>query len=88
MLEDYRAGASIDLEHDRADVDRKVEAPTLVVWGARGVVGRRPESPLDVWRERATDVRGTAVDAGHFLIEERPAEVLDLLEGFLGGALQ
>jgi haloacetate dehalogenase len=88
MLEDYRAGASIDLEHDRADVDRKVEVPTLVVWGAQGVVGRRPESPLDVWRERATDVRGTAVDAGHFLIEERPAEMLDLLEGFLGGALQ
>ena len=41
MLEDYRAGASIDLEHDRADVDRKCQAPLLVVWGAHGVVGRR-----------------------------------------------
>ncbi len=88
MLEDYRAGASIDLEHDRADVDRKVEAPTLVVWGENGVVGRRPENPLDVWRERASDVRGTAVDAGHFLVEERPAETLDLLAGFLAAARQ
>jgi haloacetate dehalogenase len=86
MLEDYRAGASIDLEHDRADVDRKVEVPTLVVWGENGVVGRRPENPLDVWRERASDVRGTAVDAGHFLVEERPAETLDLLAGFLAAA--
>jgi len=88
MLEDYRAGASIDLEHDRADVDRKVEVPTLVVWGENGVVGRRPENPLDVWRERASDVRGTAVDAGHFLVEERPAETLDLLAGFLAAAGQ
>jgi haloacetate dehalogenase len=83
MLEDYRAGASIDLEHDRADIDRKVEVPTMVVWGANGVVGRRPENPLDVWRERATDVRGTSVDAGHFLVEERPTKTLDLLAGFL-----
>ena len=88
MLEDYRAGASIDLEHDRADVDRKVEVPTLVVWGENGVVGRRPENPLDVWRERASDVRGTAVDAGHFLVEERPTETLDLLAGFLAAARQ
>jgi haloacetate dehalogenase len=83
MLEDYRAGASIDLEHDRADVDRKVEVPTLVVWGDRGVVGTRTEHPLDVWRERASDVRGAAVDAGHFLVEEQPAATLDLLDDFL-----
>jgi haloacetate dehalogenase len=83
MLEDYRAGASIDLEHDRADRDRRVEAPTLVVWGSRGVVGRRPVDPLTVWRERSADVRGQAVDAGHFLIDERPAETLDLLASFL-----
>ncbi len=83
MLEDYRAGASIDLEHDRADRDRRVEMPTLVVWGGRGVVGNRPENPLEVWRSRATDVRGASVDAGHFLVEERPAETLDLLGGFL-----
>ena len=52
------------------------------------MVGRRPENPLDVWRERASDVRGTAVDAGHFLVEERPAETLDLLAGFLAAARQ
>ena len=58
MLEDYRAGASIDLEHDEADRDRLVEVPLLVVWGSRGVVGASPISPLDVWRGYGRDVRG------------------------------
>ncbi len=85
MLEDYRAGASIDLEHDRADLHRRVEVPLLVLWGARGVVGNRPVDPVTVWRERASDVRGASVDAGHFLVEERPAETLAVLREFLAG---
>ena len=56
---------------------------TRIRWGGRGVVGSRPRDPLTVWRERAADVRGAAVDAGHFLVEERPADSLDLLAGFL-----
>ncbi len=83
MLEDYRAGASIDLEHDRSDLGRRVEAPTLVVWGDRGVVGSRPIDPLTVWAERVADMRGVAVDAGHFLVDEQPDEMIDLLGAFL-----
>lgn len=85
MLEDYRAGASIDLEHDAADADRKVEVPLLVLWGARSVVGASPIDPAEVWRARATDVRAATVDAGHFLVEERPAETLAVVDGFLRG---
>jgi haloacetate dehalogenase len=83
MLEDYRAGASIDLEHDRADADRKVEVPSLVLWGGRGVVGNRPADPLAVWRTRIADPIGAVVDAGHFLVEERPDETLAQLRPFL-----
>lgn len=83
MLEDYRAGASIDLEHDRADLHRRVAAPLLALWGSRSVVGRNPIDPLDVWRERGDDVRGATVDAGHFLAEERPAETLAAVRSFL-----
>lgn len=83
MLEDYRAGASIDLEHDRADAGRRVEMPLLALWGSRGVVGRSGDV-LDVWRRRGTDVRGEAVDAGHFLVEENPTGSLAALRGFLG----
>jgi haloacetate dehalogenase len=83
MLEDYRAGASIDLEHDRADLDRRVEVPLLVMWGTRGVVGNRPVHPVGVWRERAVDVHGVGVDAGHFLVEEAPGPTLAALREFL-----
>ncbi len=85
MLEDYRAGASIDLEHDRADLDRRVAVPLLALWGARSVVARSPIAPLDVWRERGDDVRGATVDAGHFLGEERPVETLAVVRAFLAG---
>lgn len=84
MLEDYRAAASIDLEHDRADAGRRVEVPLLALWGTRGVVGR--EDVLAVWQERGTDVRGASVDAGHFLVEEASEESLDVLRGFLSAA--
>jgi haloacetate dehalogenase len=83
MLEDYRAGASIDLEHDRADLDRRVEVPLLALWGSRSVVARSPVDPLDVWRERGTDVRGATVDARHFVVEEQPEATLAGLERFL-----
>jgi len=63
-----------------------VEAPTLVLWGSKGVVGRRPVDPVTVWRERASDVRGIALDAGHFLVEERPTETIVALREFLAMA--
>jgi haloacetate dehalogenase len=80
--EDYRAAASIDLEHDEADLDRRVTCPVLVLWGARGFVGRRYDV-LECWGRRAQHVSGTAVDSGHFLPEEAPAETLAALEEFL-----
>ena len=83
MCEDYRAAASIDLVHDAADRDRLITCPTLVLWGARSVVGQLYD-PLEVWRTYAADVRGQALDAGHFLVEERPQETLATLREFLG----
>ncbi|CAB4935724.1 MAG: alpha/beta fold hydrolase [Actinobacteria bacterium] len=85
MLEDYRAGASVDLEHDEADAaaGRRVTCPLLVLWGSKGVVGTGPDDVLAVWRERADDVTGQAVDAGHFLVDERPAETVAALRAFL-----
>lgn len=80
--EDYRAGASIDLEHDAADAGKKVTCPVLVLWGANGVVGRLYD-PIAIWREKATDVQGQALPCGHFLPEEAPAETLAALGSFL-----
>ncbi|MFQ5773615.1 MAG: alpha/beta fold hydrolase [Kiloniellaceae bacterium] len=80
--EDYRAAATIDLAHDRADLDRKIACPLLVLWGARGVV-ERCYDVLALWRERAADVRGRALPCGHFLPEEAPEETLAELLAFL-----
>jgi haloacetate dehalogenase len=82
--EDYRAGASIDLEHDEADAvaGRRVECPALVLWGAEGFVGRAYDV-LEVWRAYATDVRGQVLGGGHFLAEEEPGATLTALRDFL-----
>lgn len=80
--EDYRAAATIDLEHDRADRGRKVAVPLLVLWGAKGVI-ERSYDVLDLWSERAEDVSGRALPCGHFLAEEAPEETLEALLAFL-----
>ena len=81
--EDYRAAASIDLEHDRADraAGKRVRSPLLVLWGEHGVI-ERCFRPLDEWRRVADDVRGSALPAGHYLAEEVPDLVCDELEAF------
>ena len=77
--EDYRAAATIDLEHDDADhqAGRKISAPTLALWGRRSGVGRFYGGDiLPVWREAATDVTGGPLETGHYLAEEDPQAVL------------
>ncbi|MDR3099137.1 MAG: alpha/beta hydrolase [Paraburkholderia sp.] len=71
MCEDYRASAGIDLEHDRADIERghKVACPLRVLWGEHGVVGRCFD-PLAEWRKVARDVSGRALPCGHYIPEE------------------
>ena len=81
--EDYRAGANIDRDHDRADRDagRKIGCPLLVVWG-RDYSASKEDSPLRVWRRWADDAREVPLDCGHFLAEERPEECAQALLQF------
>lgn len=82
---DYRAGAGVDLAHDRADraAGRRVTQPLRVLWGGRGVVGTCFE-PLKLWQAAADNVTGRAVDSGHYIAEEAPAEVLAEAQVFFG----
>jgi haloacetate dehalogenase len=82
--EDYRAGATIDLEHDRKDLRNRLEMPLLVLWGKLGVI-ERMFNPVRDWREVAKDVRGKGLDCGHFLPEEAPQETLAEIRRFLAG---
>ena len=79
--EDYRAAASIDLDHDRADADKKLAMPVLALWGERGFVGQTYDV-ITEWQKVAEDVRGHGVPGGHFLAEESPAETLAALAAF------
>lgn len=85
--EDYRASASIDLDHDAIDIaaGRRVACPLLVLWGEHGVI-EREFRPLDEWRRVATDVRGRSLPCGHYIPEEAPDALLAELVPFLQGA--
>ena len=80
--EDYRAAASIDLEHDEADLFKKIRAPLLVLWGRHGII-ERCFRPLEDWSERVHSVSGRALDCGHYIAEEAPAEAAAELIRFL-----
>lgn len=84
---DYRA-IELDLKHDEEDRGHKLTCPVLVLWG--GNMSKRPGwqtgASLDmraVWRELASDVRGRAINCGHFLPEESPEETTTELLRFL-----
>lgn len=81
ICEDYRAAATIDLGHDRADAQARVRAPLLAIWGGQGTVGALYDV-LETWREKALHVEGRAFDCGHTLQEERPEETAAELLAF------
>jgi haloacetate dehalogenase len=79
--DEYRAGASIDLVHDRTDLAQRVNVPMLVLWGTGSGQGSGYDL-LKVWRDHAEDVRGHGIDSGHFIPEEKPDEVYKALKAF------
>lgn len=83
--EDYRAAASIDLEHDEADGDARIACPFMVLWGAKGLMERNFDV-LATWREKAGgSVEGRSLPCGHFLPEEQPEATAAELMQFFGG---
>lgn len=86
---DYRAAATIDLEHDHEDraLGRRIEAPLLAVWGASSFVGRSFDV-VDVWSRYATDVRGVAAPGDHYVPEESPAFAASVLRDFFDPGTQ
>ena len=80
--EDYRAGATIDEQHDTETRERRVSCPLLLLWGERSIVGTSYD-PLSLWREVATDARGRALPGGHNLPEELPEQTLSAIVEFI-----
>jgi haloacetate dehalogenase len=81
---DYRAGATIDMEHDTADLERKIDCPNLAFWGSKGVMHKYFDIAA-VWRKRCTNLRAESLPGGHFFVEKFPKETAAILADFLKG---
>jgi haloacetate dehalogenase len=83
MCEDYRAAASIDLDHDGADraAGIKLTMPLRVLWGEHGLVNQCFK-PIENWQAVANDVTGRALPCGHYIPEELPQELIQEAQTF------
>ena len=80
--EDYRASATIDLEHDKKDRKKLLNIPIQVLWGKNGVVGKQFNS-LKIWRKYTNKkVYGAGIKSGHFIPEQNPKETIRHLKSF------
>lgn len=89
MLEDYRAGLTVDRadeERDRAE-GRRLRQLVLALWSARDDLEALFGDPLAIWRSWADDVEGRSIDSGHHVAEERPTELADALGEFFARRL-
>ena len=87
ICEEYRAAATLDREHDKADCasGRRIACPVLVLWSAHGPLGTwyaEEGGPVALWRAWSDDVRGHPIDAGHFFPEEAPKQTARVLGRF------
>jgi haloacetate dehalogenase len=88
MLEDYRAGVTVDWRDEAADRDagRRIGCPVLVQWSLQDDLEELHGDPVAIWRGWADDVRGHPIDCGHHVAEEAPDELAEVLGDFFTGA--
>jgi len=84
--EDYRAGATVDVDHDRADRDagRRLACPVLALWAIRYLSSQSPKATWERWADQVSEV---ALDCGHFVAEEQPQACAQALAAFFGDRL-
>ncbi|WP_445222409.1 alpha/beta fold hydrolase [Bradyrhizobium sp. Pa8] len=88
ICEEYRAAATLDIEHDKADQKegRRIKCPMLHLWASGGPLDTFYEQnggALGIWKKWADNVQGRAVNGGHFFPEENPTDTTELLTKFL-----
>ncbi|MFC4116150.1 alpha/beta fold hydrolase [Nonomuraea zeae] len=86
MLEDYRAGLTVDRRHEEDDraAGARLRCPALILWSLKDDLEELYGDPLRIWRDWAEDVRGHGIDSGHHMAEEAPDELAAALAGFFG----
>jgi haloacetate dehalogenase len=85
MLEDYRAGLTVDQHHDAADrrQGRRLNCPTHVLWATGDDLPELYGDPRDVWREWGDHVTGRPIEGSHHLAEVASEELVSALQEFL-----
>jgi haloacetate dehalogenase len=85
MLEDYRAGLTVDRAHEEADklADRRLDVPLLVLWSLRDDLEQLYGDPRRIWESWAEHVQGHGIDSGHHMAEEAPEVLAQALLDFL-----
>jgi haloacetate dehalogenase len=91
ICEEYRAAATLDIEHDNADrrASRRIACPMLHLWAEDGPLDTFYEQDggaLGIWRKWADNVQGQAIKGGHFFPEESPVETTEILRKFLSAS--
>ena len=81
--EDYRAAATIDIQHDNEDGSRRLTTPTRAYWAKRGAIAACFDA-LALWRERASNVDGETLNATHYMAEEIPEDIANRMTDFFG----
>lgn len=86
MLEDYRAGLTIDRDHEETDrrSGRRLRCPTLILWSLRDDLEDLYADPVQIWKNWAHDVRGQGIDSAHHMAEEAPEAIVTSLADFFG----
>jgi len=88
ICEEYRAAATIDVEHDRADKEssKQIECPMLHLWAEGGPLDTfyaKEGGPMGIWRQWAPHAEGQVMKGGHFFPEENPDDTFVLIKRFL-----
>jgi haloacetate dehalogenase len=88
ICEEYRAAATIDVEHDRVDKKavKRIECPMLHLWAEGGPLDTfyaKDGGALGIWRQWAPRAQGQAMKGGHFFPEENPDDTAVLVKRFL-----
>ena len=88
ICEEYRAAATIDVEHDRADKEasKRIECPMLHLWAEGGPLDTfytKEGGSLGIWRQWAPHAEGQSMTGGHFFPEENPDDTATIVSRFL-----
>ena len=87
MLEDYRAGLTVDYADEVADraAGHRVRQPLLVLWSTLDDLAELYGDPLAIWENWADDVTGRGIRSPHHVAEYAPEVLAAQIGGFLRG---